>query len=295
MNQLTNKAYYPFSDDRMFCTVMSENPELLRKTLELLLDTKIRKIVSTSSQKVWNYHKDVMSVRFDVFLEDGSRAYYDLEMETTKDGTKLKLLPKRARMYSSLSDSTRQPTGTKYEDIGKTYITFICLHDPFGYGLAKYTGIPQCKETHEADADVDNGVMCVYFNANAKQWNVNKEVEAFLKYVAGVEHEDIELTVQIEEAVKRYNENEDWRQWAMTFGDRLEEAREEARAEGKAEGKAEGREEGKAEERREGRKRFQTETIRRMIRLGYNDKAIQAAVGVADVNEIKKLRKMIMN
>ena len=63
--------------------------------------------------------------------------------------------------------------------------------------------------------------------------------------------------------------------WGVTFGDRLEEAREEARA----------------EERREGRKRFQTETIRRMIRLGYDDKAIQAAVGITDVNEIIALRK----
>ena len=93
----------------------------------------------------------------------------------------------------------------------------------------------------------------------------------------------------------------------MTFGDRLEEAREEARAEGKAEGreegKAEGREEGKAEGRKEGkaegiqvgRKGNQIETIRRMIRLGFDDKTIQAAVGVADVNEIKKLRKMIIN
>ena len=287
INQYQTKNYYHFSDDRMFCTVMSENPELLRKTLELLLDTKIRKIVSTSSQRIFNYHKDVMSVRFDVFLEDGSRAYYDLEMETTKDGTKLKLLPKRARMYSSLSDSTRQPTGTKYEDIGKTYITFICLHDPFGYGLAKYTGIPQCKENHEADADVDNGVTCVYFNANAKQWNVNKEVEAFLKYVAGVEHEDIELTVQIEEAVKRYNENEDWRQWAMTFGDRLEEAREEARAEGKAEG----RKEGKVAGIRKKEKQF----ITQMIRMGFDDKTIQTAVEIKDVNEIKKIRKRIMN
>ena len=69
----------------------------------------------------------------------------------------------------------------------------------------------------------------------------------------------------------------------VTFGDRLEEAREEARAEGKAEGI------------QVGRKGNQIETIRRMIRLGYHDKAIQAAVGVADVNEIKKIRKMIMN
>ncbi|MBR3202754.1 MAG: hypothetical protein IKF60_04120, partial [Solobacterium sp.] len=97
--------------------------------------------------------------------------------------------------------------------------------------------------------------------------------------------------------VKRYNENEDWRQWAMTFGDRLEEAREEARAEGKAEGreegKAEGRKEGKAEGIQVGRKGNQIETIRRMIRLGYDDKAIQAAVGVADMNDIIAMRKTI--
>ena len=73
--------------------------------------------------------------------------------------------------------------------------------------------------------------------------------------------------------------------WGVTFGDRLEEAREEARAEGKAEGKA--------EERREGRKRFQTETIRRMIKLGFDDKTIKTAVGVADMNDIIAMRKTI--
>jgi len=63
--------------------------------------------------------------------------------------------------------------------------------------------------------------------------------------------------------------------WGVTFGDRLEEAREKARAEGI----------------KEGCKIFQTETIRRMIKLGYDDKTIQAAVGVADVDEIIALRK----
>jgi len=75
--------------------------------------------------------------------------------------------------------------------------------------------------------------------------------------------------------------------WGVTFGDRLEEMREEL----KEEARKEAREEARAEERREGRKRFQTETIRRMIRLGYDDKAIQAAVGITDVNEIIALRK----
>ena len=73
----------------------------------------------------------------------------------------------------------------------------------------------------------------------------------------------------------------------MTFGDRLEEAREEARAEGKAEG----RKEGKVAGIRKKEKQF----ITQMIRMGFDDKTIQTAVEIKDVNEIKKLRKMIMN
>ena len=71
--------------------------------------------------------------------------------------------------------------------------------------------------------------------------------------------------------------------WGVTFGDRLEEMREELKEEARAEGIAEGI--------KEGCKIFQTETIRRMIKLGYDDKTIQAAVGVADVDEIIALRK----
>ena len=67
--------------------------------------------------------------------------------------------------------------------------------------------------------------------------------------------------------------------WGVTFGDRLEEMREELKEEARAEGI------------KEGCKQFQTETIQRMIRLGYDDKTIQAAVGVADVDEILALRK----
>ena len=63
--------------------------------------------------------------------------------------------------------------------------------------------------------------------------------------------------------------------WGVTFGDRLEEAREEARAEGI----------------RKKEKQF----ITQMIRMGFDDKTIQAAAGVADVNEIKKIRKRIMS
>ena len=75
--------------------------------------------------------------------------------------------------------------------------------------------------------------------------------------------------------------------WGVTFGDRLEEMREEL----KEEARKEAREKARAEGIKEGCKIFQTETIRRMIKLGYDDKTIQAAVGVADVDEIIALRK----
>ena len=63
--------------------------------------------------------------------------------------------------------------------------------------------------------------------------------------------------------------------WGVTFGDRLEEAREEARAEGI----------------RKKEKQF----ITQMIRMGFDDKTIQTAVEIRDVNEIKKIRKRIMS
>ena len=67
--------------------------------------------------------------------------------------------------------------------------------------------------------------------------------------------------------------------WGVTFGNRLEEAREEAKAEGRKEGKVAGI--------RKKEKQF----ITQMIRMGFDDKTIQAAVGVADVDEIIALRK----
>ena len=75
--------------------------------------------------------------------------------------------------------------------------------------------------------------------------------------------------------------------WGVTFGDRLEEMREEL----KEEARKEAREEARAEGIKEGCKKFQTETIQRMIRLGYDDKTIQTAVGITDVNEIIMMRK----
>ena len=79
--------------------------------------------------------------------------------------------------------------------------------------------------------------------------------------------------------------------WGVTFGDRLEEMREELKEEARKEAREEARAEGIAEGIKEGCIKFQTETIHRMIRLGYDDKTIQAAVGITDVNEIIMMRK----
>jgi len=79
--------------------------------------------------------------------------------------------------------------------------------------------------------------------------------------------------------------------WGVTFGDRLEEEREEWIKTGEARGEKRGIKKGVLK----GSKKREEQVIRRMIRLGYDDKAIQAAVGIADVNEIKTIRKRIMS
>ena len=83
--------------------------------------------------------------------------------------------------------------------------------------------------------------------------------------------------------------------WGVTFGDRLEEAREEARTEGKAEGREEGKAEGRKEGKVAGIRKKEKQFITQMIRMGFDDKTIQTAVEIRDVNEIKKIRKRIMS
>ena len=78
---------------------------------------------------------------------------------------------------------------------------------------------------------MEDGITHIYLNARAVRKNVSEELAVLLDYIAGKEEKSSELTDALQREVNRYNKDEDWRHWSMTFEEELNEAREEARQE----------------------------------------------------------------
>jgi len=80
-----------FTDDFMFCKVMTTNPELCHELLELILGKKVGAFTRLDQQKPIEMTADGKGIRFDVYSEDDSGIVYDCEMQTSKKDN----LPKR--------------------------------------------------------------------------------------------------------------------------------------------------------------------------------------------------------
>ncbi|MGN0170460.1 MAG: hypothetical protein ACI39H_06805 [Lachnospiraceae bacterium] len=59
-----------FTDDFMFCKILTDDLELCRKVLELILGIEIRRVVLSESQKAVDETYDGKGVRFDVYVAD---------------------------------------------------------------------------------------------------------------------------------------------------------------------------------------------------------------------------------
>ena len=269
-----NQTFYPFRHDRMFCDVLAHDPSLAKEMLELLLDVKIGQITCVNAQKVLNYSTETKSVRFDVHLLDDKGIRYVLEMEASGSGVTLRWLPRRSRLYGGILDAETVPRGTKYGDVREAYIIFICLHDPFPpFGLARYTCRTTCMENRAVP--VDDGMTHLYFNCSAITKNVSDSVQELLDYIAGRTDGETELTRKIQKEVTKRNNDPDWREWVMTFEEKLLINGEEKKAEGKAEGKA-------GEQER---------IIQSMFQKGFSDSVIAAVVGELTEKQIAEMRK----
>ena len=194
-------------------------------------------------------------------------------METTGDTKKLKFLPRRSRYYAGAIDTGEYPEGTEFQDIKDTYIIFICLHDPFKpFGLAKYTCRVKCEENE--DVNVDDGVTYIYLNCSAINKNVSNELAKLLDFVAGRDAGENALTQRINDAVIRINDDPEWRRWAVTFEQKLREAR------------AEGREEGILEERKASVVTLYNALLQN---LGSHEKALHAAMAAYPDSDVKQI------
>ena len=81
----------------------------------------------------------------DIYVEDDEKALYNLEMQNSNEGD----LPRRSRYYQSLMDLAMAERGMEYDQLGESFVVFLCRFDPFCKGLYRYTFRSTCVEEPE--------------------------------------------------------------------------------------------------------------------------------------------------
>ena len=103
------------SNNFIFNCVMSDNPDLCKKLLEILLDCKIDHIEKPVCENHFQTSICSKGIRFDVYVKDDNNVY-DIEIQTTKHSN----LPKRSRYYQSVMDVSNLSPGDSYKELKKT-------------------------------------------------------------------------------------------------------------------------------------------------------------------------------
>lgn len=213
-----------FIDDFIFCKILSTNPKLCKELIELILAIKIRDIKVSESQKAINQTYDGKGVRFDVYLEDNTNTIYDIEMQTTLQ----KDLGKRTRYYQGMIDLNLIEKGAKYSKLKRTFIIFICLNVPFPGNLPVYTFNNICEENKSIYLDDD--ATKVIINANGNRTDLSQDMCAFLDFLQN-KAPNSEFTEELQRAVEKATNNEEWEVEYMTMAMKIQEEREEAKIE----------------------------------------------------------------
>jgi predicted transposase/invertase (TIGR01784 family) len=272
-----------FTDDFMFCKVLSTNPDLCRELLALILKKDVKKIRLPEKQKPIEITSDGKGIRLDVYIEDDDTVY-DIEMQTTIHAN----LPKRTRYYQGMIDLNLIERGADYSELKPTYIIFICLEDPFDKGAPVYTMRNRCVEYD--DLYLQDESIKVFLNASGSLDYISKELREFLLYVATGKIEG-ELSNALDHEVSKAKNKEEWRTEYMTLLMRDREKYNEGKAEGIAVGKAVGKAEGIAVGKAEGLSEGKIMMLLSLVDDGIID--MQEAVkrsGLSE-NEVIKFRE----
>ena len=100
---------------------------------------------------------------------------------------------------------------------------FICPFDLFGEGRHIYTFRNFCEENKKILLGDDTAK--IFLNTESEMEDINRELRAFLDYVAGKKTED-SFVQKLEDAVKKARQNREWRREYMTLLLRDQENRE---------------------------------------------------------------------
>ena len=221
MNKIKKYEELSFTDDYMFCMILTSNLKLCKELLELILNVEIKEVKIAEPQKSVNITYDGKGVRFDVYVNDTKNTVYDIEMQTTRQ----KDLPKRTRYYQGMIDLNLIQKGTKYSELKKSYVIFICLEDVFGQNLPVYTFNYMCEQDHSIKLGDD--ATKVIINASGSRDGLSEDMCSFLDFLLRKDATS-KFTQELKNAVNDAIANKKWEVDYMTYAMKIQEEREDA-------------------------------------------------------------------
>ena len=272
-------ASLQFSDDFLFCKILTENEDITRELLELILDTKIGG-VRVNKQETIDLTSDGRGIRLDVYAEDDENEVFDVEMQTTRQ----KNLPKRSRYYQGMIDLNLINRGDDFKKLKKSFVIFICMSDPFpGYDRCIYRFENVCRE--EFELALGDETYKVFLNADGTKGDVSDELKDFLHLLRDG-YGKSQLVKKIEEQVVKAREHKEWRLEYMTLYMRDRQNREEGFEEGLEKGIKKGIEEGLEKGLEQGLKEERKNTIKSALAGGMTVDSIVKMFGYS-VEEVQ--------
>lgn len=161
----------------VFGKTMELYPDLCRRLLELILDTKIKEISYPEREKTINLRSDSKGIRLDVYVEEkGSNRSFDIEMQVSNSDN----LAKRMRYYQELIDGDKLKPGQHYRSLGESIIIFICPFR-FKYNRHFYSFHERCDQ--ELDFILESGITKIFLSTKGTIDDVSPDILAFLDYV----------------------------------------------------------------------------------------------------------------
>ena len=194
----------PLANGFIFSKVML-NEEICKKMIKELTDLPpIDYIEYIEAEKTIDLRVDSKGVRLDVYVQDGNRTAYNVEMQATDT----KELRERSRYYQSIVDLDLIDKGEDYINIPNSYIIFIAMYDIFDRGLIRYTFKNRCMEVD--DLVLDDGTTKIFLNSKGTIGEISEDARSFLAYIEG-HTSDNDFVKKLEKEVKRVKSNKKWR------------------------------------------------------------------------------------
>lgn len=228
-----------FSDNFLFCKIL-EDESLCRELIEILLHTKIKKIIYNKTERQIEPGFNSKGIRMDVYLEDSNKIY-DIEMQTSHYSE----LPLRVRYYQGAMDLSKIKKRSHVTELKETYILFICKDDPFKAGIPVYTienKIKESPKTHYNDK-----THRVFYNCSAYNYEKDKDLKGLLEYIS-TNNVTTDFSKKLENSVTDAKTNNDWEDSYMFLSgwleDELKTGMQQSRKQGLQEGLKEGLQQG---------------------------------------------------